>query len=597
MKKNLPITGNEQKLRADSTIISVTDTKGKITYVNQDFIDISGFSEAELIGRNHNIVRHPEMPPQAFRELWQTVQSGQSWRGMVKNRCKNGDYYWVDAYVTPIYNRRQLQGYQSVRTAPTREQIRTAEHLYGQLNKNPQMVLPRRRSIFDLSLKHRIVGALLSIALLAIVAALAGIYTTNHELAELQQHQQQLQQLLNPLLQPIASSDAAARLQQLRESEAVAQLASGERLDTAAALATTTRNVMVLISLLGVGAIMVIALLLIRTTIQPMRQVVEIAHGIAGGDLGIPIEVRNHDEIGQMLQAMKLMQARLRTILGRVAEESGGLDQAAQRVSRGSDGTQRSMHDQQQEIDQAAAAIARITTTAETVADTTREAVAAASEARQRTSDGDQAVAATRGAITRLADEVGRTADVVQRLQSDSESIKNVMSVIDGIAEQTNLLALNAAIEAARAGEQGRGFAVVADEVRTLAQRTQQATKEIDGVVERLLSGIGETVAVMERGRGQADAAVEQVVATHGALQVIAEAVTRISEMNRGIATTAEQQHELTNELHERMARIGTAVTRTTDGATELAEDGRQLLVMASHLRELVVQFRLHHIH
>lgn len=134
MKKNLPITNNEVSLSSNTVITSTTDVKGAITYVNQDFLDISGFSSEELIGKNHNIIRHPDMPPAAFADLWSTVQAGQAWMGLVKNRCKSGDFYWVDAFVTPIRKNDEIVSYESTRVQAKKKSIARAEKLYENLS-------------------------------------------------------------------------------------------------------------------------------------------------------------------------------------------------------------------------------------------------------------------------------------------------------------------------------------------------------------------------------------------------------------------------------------------------------------------------------
>ena len=146
MKKNFPVTGRECSYSQDIRIISVTDTKGAITHVNQDFIDVSGFTNQELLQQNHNIVRHPDMPPAAFADLWNTLKQGQPWIGVVKNRCKNGDHYWVNAYVTPVFDGSNVVGYQSVRTKPRREGVERAEKLYTALTsgKQPRFKSPLR---------------------------------------------------------------------------------------------------------------------------------------------------------------------------------------------------------------------------------------------------------------------------------------------------------------------------------------------------------------------------------------------------------------------------------------------------------------------
>jgi len=151
MKINLPVTQREYDYPDSWVIVSTTDTKGIITYCNKAFIEISGFTEEELLGANHNIIRHPDMPPAAFKDLWDTIKKGKPWRGIVKNRCKNGDHYWVDAYVTPVYEGEKLIGYQSVRVKPSRAEIAAAERLYARIRERNLTELPRR---FDLDFSH-----------------------------------------------------------------------------------------------------------------------------------------------------------------------------------------------------------------------------------------------------------------------------------------------------------------------------------------------------------------------------------------------------------------------------------------------------------
>ena len=175
MKKNYPVTGREVVMEDNSTLVSTTDLKGQITYVNPAFVAISGFDESELIGASHNIVRHPDMPPAAFEDLWNTVKAGDPWRGFVKNRCKNGDHYWVDAFVTPIFKGGQIAGYQSVRSKPAREDIQAVEKLYDKLNSGKLQKIPSRKGIFDISLKARIIGAF-SMMMLILAGMMGYIY-------------------------------------------------------------------------------------------------------------------------------------------------------------------------------------------------------------------------------------------------------------------------------------------------------------------------------------------------------------------------------------------------------------------------------------
>ena len=174
MKINMPVTDNEVRMREGQLLVSKTDLKGIITFCNPDFIEISGYSESELIGKNHNLVRHPDMPPAAFQDLWDTVKAGKPWTGYVKNRCKNGDYYWVYANVTPLRENGRIVEYMSVRTCPSRAQINEAESLYQKMNegKAPKAPLLQRLNIFSkLSLIHKL-GTATGIMTLVIIGLL-----------------------------------------------------------------------------------------------------------------------------------------------------------------------------------------------------------------------------------------------------------------------------------------------------------------------------------------------------------------------------------------------------------------------------------------
>ncbi len=180
MKKNLPVTQKEISFPAGRYIVSKTDLKGTMTYANDTFVELSGFGREELVGHNHNVVRHPDMPPQAFADLWATVNAGLPWQGIVKNRCKNGDHYWVDALVVPVRKNDQTTGYMSVRTAPSREQVRQAEQLYAQLNGSGRS-LPAPRP--QLSLRTKLIGLAVLLVLLQLSSNFLGLFGGSSSLA------------------------------------------------------------------------------------------------------------------------------------------------------------------------------------------------------------------------------------------------------------------------------------------------------------------------------------------------------------------------------------------------------------------------------
>ncbi len=530
MKKNEPITGQERTYGEDRIIISTTDLKGIITYANEDFIDISGFSREELIGKNHNIVRHPDMPPVAFKDLWDTIQGGKPWRGIVKNRCKNGDHYWVDAYVTPVYEGDSLVGYQSVRTCPGRMGVSGAEELYKKFRNNQITKLPKRYSMYDISIKVRLFSALLLLALLTVIVGVASLSSPNSSL----------------ILTLCAIS---------------------------------------LLIMLSTGY------LIVHTLVTPLNRIRSLLHGLAGGKLHQRIETPHNDDMGQVLQAVKLLQARLNTIFGHFTEAAMSLAASAEQLSANGSNALQDMERQQDETAQVATAMNEMVATVQNIAQNTGEAANAAQISDEKTRTGKELVVETRSTIHNLAGEVERSAQVIDQLKGDSEGISNIMDVISGIAGQTNLLALNAAIEAARAGEQGRGFAVVADEVRTLAQRTQESTTEIRDMIEHLQSGISDAVDVMARGREQAGTAVSQADETRLALDSISEAVGTIRQMNIQIATAAEEQNTVAEEMNRNVVSINDLSEHSTTASRGVAAAGSELAKMAIKLQELVSQF------
>lgn len=531
MKINLPVTGREVTYDDDTVIISTTDLKGVITYTNNDFIRISGFSQDELEGKSHNIVRHPDMPPEAFEDLWRTVKSGRSWRGIVKNRCKNGDHYWVDAFVTPIYEGDVLVGYQSVRTRPTREAVKAAETIYAKLRDKKLTRLPKQRSIYNVSLKLRLGGAMSVIAVLFLALGIFSLFGDGGQKGIL------------------------------------------------------------LLSLLGLGLTGASWILLLRTVVQPLGTIKGLLLGMAGGKLRQHIDAPHNDDIGQLLQAVKLLQARLGTVLGHFSEAAQSLAQSAEQLHlQGSDSLQ-SMERQQDETTQVATAMTEMSASVHEVAKNTGEAASAAQVSDDEAQGGKELVLRTRGVIHDLAREVEHTTEVVTQLKNNSDQISTIVTVISGIAEQTNLLALNAAIEAARAGEQGRGFAVVADEVRTLAQRTQTSTIEIRDMIEQLQTGIHDAVEVMALGQEQATSAVSHIDETEHSLDSISAAVATIRNMNIQIAAAAEEQTAVAEEMNRNVVSISDLSESSTENARQVATAGSELADMARELQRLLSQF------
>ena len=333
---------------------------------------------------------------------------------------------------------------------------------------------------------------------------------------------------------------------------------------------------------------------------KPLNNAVAVLRAVADGDLTVAINGkcatagdRCNDEIGLLLQAAKSMVDRLHGMVGGISEVSGRLTSSAANVYSITKETRNGIESQQSDIEQVATAIAEM---AASVQDVARSAVSAAEATRQADSEaenGKQVVALTIDSTNALAAEVENAAEVINKLEGDSEQIGSILDVIRGIAEQTNLLALNAAIEAARAGEQGRGFAVVADEVRTLAGRTQHSTQEIQQMIEQLQARAKSAAGVMEEGRKQAQLSTRQAALARDALMDITSSVNRISEMNVQIATATEEQSAVAEEINRNVTGITDVSQRTASAAEQTARASEELSGLANELQETTRQFRV----
>ncbi len=311
----------------------------------------------------------------------------------------------------------------------------------------------------------------------------------------------------------------------------------------------------------------------------------------ASGDLTQTIEVDSEDEIGELLTAMNGMRKKLLDMLSRISGTTSQLSAASEEMSAITAQSSDIIQKQRAETEQVATAMNEMTATVQEVAGNISHTATAANDASEHTENGSKVVGQAVGQINKLAEQIEEASQTIHELEKHSDSISSVMDVIRGIAEQTNLLALNAAIEAARAGEQGRGFAVVADEVRTLAGRTQESTEEINQMIENLQAGSRRAVQVMEESRAQAHSAVEYASQSGDALSTIAEAVTRINNMSIQIASAAEEQGAVSEEINKNIVHISDMAVQTASGAEETSVASKDLARMAAELQGIVSQF------
>lgn len=353
----------------------------------------------------------------------------------------------------------------------------------------------------------------------------------------------------------------------------------------------TSIEVIAVLMVISAIVVYMFRIAVIRPTQETNELVSQLSMG--KGDLTVRLPIKNHDELGELRGSVNDFIAQLHKMISSVAGEVQTLNDEAMTVRHYGNDLSETSKSQLFEAEQAATAMNEMVATVQEVARNTTAAAEAAEQADSQAKKGHHVVKDTVDSISTLARDVEATAEVIQSLAKDSDAIGTVLDVIRGIAEQTNLLALNAAIEAARAGEQGRGFAVVADEVRTLASRTQQSTQEIQQMIQRLQAGSQNAVDAMEKGRTQAQNSVEHASKAGASLEEISRTVATICDMNTQIATASEQQSSVAEEICRNISNLQSSSNVTAENATHTAHSSEQLTNVAVRLQDLTDQFKI----
>jgi len=330
-----------------------------------------------------------------------------------------------------------------------------------------------------------------------------------------------------------------------------------------------------------------------RLIVGPLMQTLRTAEYVAAGDLSRDVVVTRRDELGQLQASMQRMTVNLRELIGGIRDGVVQIASAAEQLSAVTEQTSAGVNSQKVETDQVATAMNEMTATVQEVARNAEDASEAAINASREAKQGDEVVTQAMQQIERLADEVGHSTEAMSDLQTESDKIGSVLDVIKAVAQQTNLLALNAAIEAARAGEAGRGFAVVADEVRSLAQRTQTSTEEIEGLISGLQTGTKRVATILENSRALTDSSVQLTRRAGTSLESITRSVSSIESMNQQIAAAAEQQSAVAEEINRSVLNVRDISEQTSAASDETAASSVELARLGVHLQTMVGKFKV----
>jgi len=495
------------------SLISTTSSESHITYCNDAFCQVAGYTAEELNGKPHNTIRHKDMPKAAFGQLWTYIQSGKNWMGLVKNQCKEGGHYWVSAFVTPIKDKNgQIYEYQSVRTKPTEEQISRAEKVYKVLNTGPIKII--RKKWMDWSVW------------LGVVTIISII-------------------LSNTLLTPWWVS-------------------------------------------IGLMAAQLVMLSKLRSRYQT---VLKLAKNQYDNTLMEYPYTGYTDDYSPIELAVKMKEAELRAVTARSIDTTKKIHLSSRQELASREELGGNFKEQAEATEAIGDATEAMLEAVEQVAEDAKQNTQYAIDTQQIALDGQSIVNDTLDSVKQLHEELKTSQVSLKQLDNEVHSVENILELIQAIADQTNLLALNAAIEAARAGEAGRGFAVVADEVRSLSEKTTHSVDDIRNKIEGLQTKVKETSRNIHSGQRYSDDSLKKTQQSHLTFTNIVSHVNSIGEYSKHTSDALSDQAKVTNEIVLHINRMKEGITNTGNMSKLSVDRTHSLISELDSLERLIMAF------
>jgi aerotaxis receptor len=546
MATDVRVTNVETVVPDGVFIYSQTDLRGIITEANEAFAHLSGYRVEEMVGKPHNLIRHPDMPKEAFADLWKSLKAGRPWQGVVKNRRKDGGYYWVLANASPVREEGRVVGYQSLRQRPSREQIRAANDAYEKIrNGNKQLLVVEGRVVHArsvLSERMASVDFQLSLVLLvALMASLAGIGG--------------------------AAWGAQSAFWRL----------GAESLGTLS-------GILILFA-------MVRALPKLGRDLCDLEDYLDAI--LSSGDLTLRFNLDHEDRFGGIAKKMVLLITWMQSTVLCIQDAVLPVQEGTQKIQIAITEIDQAAKSQNMATASVAAASTELDLTIREVAEHLQVTETAVSETGRRAVSGAEVSQRATDKIQSLAATINKASVEVEALGTSSAEVGVIAAVIREIADQTNLLALNASIEAARAGEAGRGFAVVANEVRSLADRTMKATAKIDALIGTIKGDSDRAITGMRSGSTQVAEGVSLVQQAQDSLNEInhlmSDAVQKVSE----IATASSQQTEAMNEISNSITHVAAMTEENVSVVQSTTEQIVMLTPLVDRVRKAVTQYQV----